>query len=96
MATTKTTDANGTTVCFEGKGQLEDYGVPGSPTWLEIDDITITSIELEDGTFFEGDDITPELHDKYIGLADGLEWDTEDENDDDGYDDYLDSKRDRD
>lgn len=92
MATTKTTDANGTTVWFEGKSRLSDYGVPGSPTFTEIEDITITSIELEDGTYFEGDEITPELHDYYIDLADGLDWDT----DDDGYDDYLDSKHDRD
>lgn len=75
---------------------MSDYGVPGSPIFLEIDDITITAIELEDGTMFEGADITPEMHDSYIGLADGLNWDTDDENDDDGYDDYLDSKLDRD
>lgn len=94
MATATFTDENNTTIVFTGKGQMTDYGVPGSPSWWEIDDVSIESIELEDGTLFTGKEITAEMHDKYIGFADGIDWDQEEyegpDDDDRDYDNYND------
>lgn len=70
---------------FSADASLDDYGVPGSPTFLSFDNITIESLAIDD----EEVDLTslsPEAIDAYIELAEDLEFTVEPPD----YDDYPD------
>lgn len=62
-------------VCFSASVSVSDYGVPGSPTFVEIDDVTI------DGVTLLGVEVAPdvykawpkELKDALYALADEID-----------------------
>lgn len=64
------------TVIFKGRPVQSDYGVPGSPTFTEIDDIEVQTLEIlgHDVSFQE---LPNTLQASILALADDLEFDPE-------------------
>lgn len=61
------------TVNFTGRRVPSDYGVPGSPTWNDIEDIEITSIEIL-GVNVSLDALPANLQTALFELKDEVEW----------------------
>ena len=60
-------------VRFEATGQMDDYGVPGSPRWFEPEEITITYFEFL-GVDFPRAQLPDAIEAKLLEEAEGLDW----------------------
>lgn len=60
-------------VRFEATGQMDDYGVPGSPRWFQPEEITITYFEFL-GIDFPLDTLPDAIEASLLELANDLEW----------------------
>lgn len=74
-------------VSFTARGELSDYGVPGSPTWVEWVDAEIEHLQIL------GFDVDPKvlpsaLYDAILDLADEVEFEEEDDYDEPDRSDY--------
>lgn len=63
-------------VAFSASGQLTDYGVPGSPRWVEWEDIKIEELTILDHKV-DPKVLPAELVEAIRELADDLEFETE-------------------
>jgi len=63
-------------VAFSATGQLTDYGVPGSPRWIEWEDIEIEELTIL-GHKVDPKILSAELVETIRELADDLEFETE-------------------
>lgn len=64
-------------VHFSAAGVKADYGVPGSPRWVEWENVEIESIEMF-GFEIKPAALQPELVQELHALADGLEFEADD------------------
>ena len=60
------------TVVFEGDWIKNDYGVPRSPTWWEVDNIEVVEVCIY-GVKVDHKKLPPELLDVFYELSDELE-----------------------
>lgn len=59
--------------CFKARGERNDYGVPGSPTWWEAQDIELASFEFL-GQPVPIEKLPDAIEAALLEQADGLEW----------------------
>lgn len=67
-------------VTFSARGELSDYGVPGSPTWTEWIDVEVESLSILD-VDVDFRQLPPALQDAILSLADEVEFHEEDDYD---------------
>lgn len=60
-------------VRFSARGVLEDYGVRGSPSWLQPEDIEIESFEFR-GHEIPLDKLPDAIESALLELTEGLDW----------------------
>jgi hypothetical protein len=70
----------------EGEGQWEDYGVPGSPRWLQIDVVSVTWPVVVDELEYESAEALEEAHPGMEAailehVTESAEWDKYEEED---------------
>ena len=73
MSQTRTWEGEEVTVVFEASFVKADYGVPRSPTWWEMSDLTMVSVEIL-GIDMPISSLTPELKTKLEALHEYLDW----------------------
>lgn len=60
-------------VIFQGTPSKNDYGVPGSPTWIEVEDPEITKLFIM-GIEVCPDELPQDLQDAIQELSSEVEW----------------------
>lgn len=73
MSQTRTWRGAEITVVFEASFEKIDYGVPRSPTWWEMYDLKMVSVEIL-GVDMPISSLTPELKTKLEELHTEIEW----------------------
>lgn len=73
MSQTRTWEGEEVTVVFEASFEKADYGVPRSPTWWEMSDLKMISVEIL-GIDMPISSLTPELKTTLEALHEELDW----------------------
>lgn len=58
---------------FRAVGRMDDYGVPGSPRFLSVDDVELVSLEFL-GHDLPHDSLPDAIEAALLELAEGLDW----------------------
>lgn len=78
-------EAHDVTAVFSASAIRTDYGVPGSPTWIEFEDITLESLDI-DGTEYSEEKAEATFGKGLIEAIDGAIDDARWERDEPDYD----------
>jgi hypothetical protein len=73
MSQTRTWEGEEVTIVFEADFELTAYGVPRSPTWWEMTDLRMISVEIL-GVDLPITSLTPELKTTLESLHEDLDW----------------------
>lgn len=73
MSQTRTWEGEEVTIVFEASFEKADYGVPRSPTWWEMSDLTMVSVEIL-GINMPIESLTPELKTTLEALHNECDW----------------------